>query len=150
MVGNIFKKISFQLVKRYRHSTLSQWIVLAIDVVLFVVSFVLVEAFRSGGIADFTMRGAAVKFVVSLMVTLIFFFFTRSFRGIIRHTGMNDIYKMFICSIGPLSLFWIVNLVNNQFSPPVLSSAYLLSYRESMMLYLILGSLMIISQALRM
>jgi len=146
MVGNIFKIISFQLVKRYRHSTLSQWIVLAIDVVLFVVSFVLVEAFRSGGIADFTMRGAAVKFVVSLMVTLIFFFFTGSFRGIIRHTGMNDIYKLFICNIGPLSLFWIVNLVNNQFSPPVLSSAYLLSYRESMMLYLILGSLMIISR----
>lgn len=143
-MNKYIKKISFLLVKQYRHSTVPQWIVLALDVVLFFSSFLLMEAFRAGSIGNFSMRGTAVQLVISLMVTLLFFFFTGSYRGIIRHAGLTDIYKIIVATLGPMLLFWAVNLFNNQFTPPIITKQYLLSYRESLILYLLLGFLMII------
>ena len=81
-----------------------------------------------------------------MMLTTIFFLVTGSYRGIIRHTGMSDVYKILISTIGPLLFSWLVNIVNNQFRPPIISNVYLLSYRESLTLYLLLGMLMIISR----
>lgn len=141
-----FKKITFQLVKKYRHSTLPGWLILALDIVMFFASFVLMEAFRAGGVANLSLRGTAVQLIISLMVTTLFFFVSGSYRGIIRHAGMNDIYKILIVTLGPMFLYWIVNMVNNQFRPPIIAKQYLLSYRESLTLYMILGFLMIISR----
>ena len=142
----MFRKLSFWLVKKYRHSTIPQTLILVMDVVLFVAAFFLMEAFRTYGIADITTRGTLVKFIWSMMLTVIFFLFTGSFRGIIRHAGMSDIYKIVVSCIGPLAICWIVNIINNQFTPPIVRDFYMLSYRESLTLYLILGMLMIISR----
>ena len=144
----MFKKISFWLVKKYRHSTIPQSFILLLDVALFVAAFFMMEAFRTYGISDITSRGVLVKFIWSAMLTVIFFLVSGSYRGIIRHAGMSDIHKILISTIGPLILCWIVNLVNNQFTPPIISPFYLLSYRESLTLYLILGMLMIITRLL--
>ena len=144
----MFKKLSFWLVKKYRHSTIPQSLILVLDVAMFVAAFFTMEAFRTYGIADITTRGVLVKFIWSMMLTIIFFLVSGSYRGIIRHAGISDIYKILISTIGPLILCWIINLVNNQFNPPIISSFYLLSYRESLTLYLILGMLMIISRQL--
>ncbi len=142
----MFRKLSFWLVKKYRHSTIPQTYILIMDVVLFVAAFVLMEAFRTVGIFDVATRGVLVKFIWSAMLTIIFFLVSGSFRGIIRHAGMMDIYKIVFSTIIPLALCWLVNIVNNQFNPPIIRSYYLLSYRESLTLYLILGMLMIISR----
>ena len=140
----MFKKLSFWLIKKYRHSTIPQWIVLIIDIVLFFVAFVMMEAFRGGGFQGLSLRGTFIKLVLSGMLTLIFFFVTGSYKGIIRHAGMSDIYKILIATIGPVAIFWVVNILNNQLRPPLIPSKYLLSYRESMTLYLLLGMLMIV------
>ena len=142
----MFRKLSFWLVKKYRHSTIPQTYILIMDVVMFVAAFVLMEAFRTVGIFDVASRGVLVKFIWSAMLTIIFFLVSGSFRGIIRHAGMTDIYKIVLSTIIPLALCWLVNIVNNQFNPPIIRSYYLLSYRESLTLYLILGMLMIISR----
>ena len=142
----MFKKLSFWLVKKYRHSTIPQWLILLMDLGLFVVSLFMMEAFRAYGVVTLTTRGVLVKFVWSMMLTTIFFLVTGSYRGIIRHTGMSDVYKILISTIGPLLFSWLVNIVNNQFRPPIISNVYLLSYRESLTLYLLLGMLMIISR----
>ena len=142
----MFRKLSFWLVKKYRHSTVPQTYILLMDVMLFVVAFFLMEAFRTYGIADITTRGTLIKFIWSIMLTTIFFLVSGSFRGIIRHAGMTDIYKILISTMGPLFICWIVNIINNQFTPPIVRAYYMLSYRESMTLYLILGMLMIISR----
>ena len=138
------KRISFYFVKRYRHSTLSQWVVLILDILMFVAAFLLVEAFRTKGFADIASRDVLVKFVWSFMLTMLFFVLTGSFKGIIRHAGMSDIYKILVATVGPLALCWIFNFVNNQFQ--IISTNYLFSYGESMLLYLILGMLMIMSR----
>ncbi len=144
----MFKKISFWLVKKYRHSTIPQSFILLLDVALFVAAFFMMEAFRTYGISDITSRGVLVKLIWSAMLTVIFFLVSGSYRGIIRHAGMSDIHKILISTLGPLILCWIINLVNNQFNPPIISPFYLLSYRESLTLYLILGMLMIITRLL--
>ena len=144
----MFKKLSFWLIKKYRHSTIPQWVVLAIDIVLFFVAFVLMEAFRGGGFVGLSLRGTFVKLVLSFMLTLIFFFVSGSYKGIIRHAGMSDIYKILFSTIGPVAIFWLVNIINNQLRPPLIPTKYLLSYRESMTLFLLLGMLMIVSRML--
>lgn len=140
----MFKKLSFWLIKKYRHSTIPQWIVLMIDIALFFIAFLLMEAFRGGGFQGLSLRGTFIKLVLSGMLTLIFFFVTGSYKGIIRHAGMSDIYKILIATIGPVTIFWVVNILNNQLRPPLIPGKYLLSYRESMTLYLLLGMMMIV------
>ena len=142
----MFKKLSFWLVKKYRHSTIPQSFILMLDVALFVGAFFLMEAFRTYGIAEITTRGVLVKFIWSMMLTVIFFLLSGSYKGIIRHAGMSDIHKILISTIGPLAICWIANIINYQFHPPLVSSFYMLSYRESLTLYLLLGMLMIISR----
>ena len=144
----MLKKISFFLVRKYRHSTIPQTYILIMDVLLFVVAFFLMEAFRVNGLASLHIRGMLVKFVISLMLTLIFYFGSGSYKSIIRHAGITDIYKILIATVGPAFLCWMVNIVNNQFRPPIIHSAYLLSYREALMLYAILAVLLTISRLL--
>lgn len=148
MLNNLpyFRRLSFWLVKKYRHSTIPQTYVLLMDVALFVAAFFAMEMFRSFGAEEFSSRGVLVKFITSLMLTTIFFLTSGSYRGIIRHAGISDIYKILFATIGPLLICWGVNLINNQFSPLIVSYHHLLSYRESLTLYLILGMLMIISR----
>ncbi len=140
---SLAKRISFYFVKKYRHSTISQWVILVLDIVMFLVAFTLMEAFRTGGFDAVSPRPILVKFFWSLLLTVIFFLFTGSYKGIIRHAGMSDINKILISIIGPVAVCWLVNLVNNQFRPQNVPSEYLLSYSESVMLYLILGVMMI-------
>ena len=140
----MIRRLSFWLVRKYRHSTLPQSFILLMDVVLFVMAFFLMEAFRTYGLDEFFTRGALIKLIWSAMLTIILFLFTGAYKGIIRHAGMSDIYKIIISCLVPLILCWIANFVNNQFEPPI--APYMLSYRESLTLYLLLGMLMIVSR----
>ena len=142
----MLKKLSFYLVKKYRHSTIPQVYILIMDIFLFVVAFFLMEAFRVDLIKDLHVRGLIVKFVISLMLTILFYFFTGSYKGIIRHAGMSDIYKILLATVGSVIVCWVVNIVNYQFRPPIIHSSYLLSYRESLMLYAILAVLLTASR----
>ena len=136
--------MSFAVVKRYRHSTVSQWIIFSIDVLMFVLSFFIIEVFRYGGVEGISLRSIAMRFIVTFIVTLLAFFFTGTFRSIIRHAGMSDIYNIMLANAAPIVLLCGVNLINNQFSPQIISADYLPSYRETVMLYLLLAVLMIV------
>ena len=143
---NILKRISFAMVKKYRHSTVSKWAILAIDVALFVFAFVLADAFVHGGFTGLHLRFELAKFIIALMVTLIFFFISGSYRGIIRHAGMSDIVNVLFATISPAVLYVVVNLINNQLHPPFIPTDILLSYRETFMLYAVLAVLMIVER----
>ncbi len=142
----MFKKLSFWLVKKYRHSTVPQSAVLVFDVLMFGVAFMMMEAFRIVGVSQVVSRGVLVKFVWSMMLTVIFYLLSGSYKGIFRHTGISDIYKILISTIGPLAICWVLNIVNYKFTPPIVKTYYMLSYRESLTLYLVLCMLLIISR----
>ena len=73
MLNNLpyFRRLSFWLVKKYRHSTIPQTYVLLMDVALFVAAFFAMEMFRSFGAEEFSSRGVLVKFITSLKVHII-------------------------------------------------------------------------------
>ena len=146
MRRNWLKKIAFVLVKKYRHSTLPQTLVLIIDILLFVLAFFIVEAIRNDGIENVFSRINFVKFGSLLMLTALIFLITGSFRGIIRHAGMEDIHKILIANLSLFSLTWLTNFINNQFSPKIIPSEYLMSYGESLVLYLLLAIMMILTR----
>mgnify|MGYP002622883996 CR=1 FL=1 len=148
VISDLYRKITFDMVRRYRHSTVSQWIILLFDVLLFVFSFVIVETFTyvGNGTSEVTMASEMVKFVVALMLTVISFFVFSTYRGIIRHMGMGDIGKILVACITPAVLSVVVNLINNQTQPHLIPSAFLLSYRETFLLYLMLTVLMIMER----
>ena len=142
---NPFKRFTFRLVRRYRHSTVSQWVIFLFDVLLFIAAFAITETFRyvSNGSVDIDMRTEVMKFLLALLVTVVFFVVIGSFRSIIRHAGMSDILKVLLATLGPGLTFIAINLVNNQFNPRLISGIWLLSYRETFLLYLLLAVMMI-------
>ena len=142
---NIFKRISFGLVKKYRHSTVPQWAILIIDVSLFFISYFLMELLCNENIFLLSLRTVTVNMVIALMLTLLFFFITGSYKGIIRHAGLSDIYNILIATITPGLLYVAANLINKQLANPV---DFLLSTREAVILYATLAIIMIVSRLL--
>ena len=133
-------------IKRYRHSTISQWYVLIMDVIIFLLAFFMMEALRHGGFSNLSIQELFFKLVLSFTLTMAFFLFTGSYRGIIRHAGMSDIYKIIVSSVMPALICIIFKFINNQHDPQIIPSGYLLSYREIFLLYALLAISMIISR----
>ena len=140
----MFKKLFYILVKRFRHSTIPGWIVLFVDLAIFVVAFFVAEAFALRSIVGLTFKSIVVKFVVTFAITLIAFLTMKSYKNIIRHMGLNDIWRIIWVCIFPALVCFIVNFVNNKWR--VINSDYLLSYRAVAMLYTILVVLMLLSR----
>ena len=140
----MFKKLFYILVKRFRHSTIPGWIVLFVDLAIFVVAFFVAEAFALRSIVGLTFKSIAVKFVVTFAITLIAFLTMKSYKNIIRHMGLNDIWRIIWVCIFPALVCFVVNFVNNKWR--VINSDYLLSYRAIAMLYTILVVLMLLSR----
>ena len=139
-----FKRLNLYFLKRYRHSTISQWAVLFVDIILFLVAFFTNELLNNDLIEGGSVAPRFVKLGLSLMVTLIFFFITGSYRGIIRHAGMNDILKIIVSTVGPAMLFAVIWYINNHLSDPNRFATVLLSYRSAATIYLLLAVMMII------
>ena len=137
---------AIHLLRKYRNSTIPRWLVFILDVLMFVAAYVLMLAFSMRGFQGISLRVMGIKFIIASLMTVLFFLFTGSFKGIIRHAGMSDIFKIIIATVGPVILFWAVNILNNQFRPPVIPLKYILSYRESVTVYMILAMMMIISR----
>ncbi|MBQ9418171.1 MAG: polysaccharide biosynthesis protein [Bacteroidales bacterium] len=140
-------KIMFAVVRRYRHATISQWTIIAIDTLIFFAVFFLSLSFRPGGIEELVRqtgyRAILCKLLFSLVATLLAFFFTGSYRGIIRHTGMSDIYRILLACALPALLLFGCNFLNNQLKPPLITPLYLPSYRETISTFTLLAVFMI-------
>ena len=143
-MNDFFKKIAFLLVKKYRHSTMSQWAVLFADVVLFIAAFFINELFNNGLLHGTVTVPMLVKLGLSLLVTMVFFFISGSYRGIIRHAGMSDIVKIMFSTVGPAVLFGVLFYINNHLYDPNRFAPVLLSYRSAVTIYAVLAVLMII------
>ena len=139
----MFKKISFELVRRYRHSTIPKWIILVLDMGLFVVAYLFMEAFRMNSFNGIVLRGEVLKFIAASIVTLMAFLLSGTARSIIRHLGLTDIYKILFATIGSAVFCIAIRVVNNQFTPPLIPTKYILTVREAILLYLLLALFMV-------
>ena len=97
------------IIHRYSGRILSKWIVLLHDMVLVAAAFGLAQLLRF----NFKMEGIrndhfVTQLSISCLVYLAAFFLFRSFSGIIRHTGLEDVKR--ILNAGLLSMTTLVGL----------------------------------------
>ncbi len=97
------------------HRYASKWLVLAIDVVIICFSFVLSYFIRFNLSFTFNTIDLLKQLPVVTVVAAISFLFTESYKGVVRHTGVRDVYKIFnaICLSSILIILFVV--LNRQF-----------------------------------
>ncbi len=97
--------------KRYA----SKWLVLAIDLVIVAVSFMLSYFIRFNLTFNFDVNKLLVQLPVVVVIALISFLVIGSYKGVVRHTGVRDVYNLFnaICLSSITAIFLII--ANRQF-----------------------------------
>ena len=97
------------------HRYASKWLVLAIDVVLISISFILSYIIRFNLTFDFDTDRLWLQLPIIAVIAIISFVFTGSFKGVVRHTGVRDVYKIFnaICLSSIVTIFLVI--VNRQY-----------------------------------
>ncbi len=93
----------------------SKWLVLAIDLVIVSISFMLSYFIRFNLTFNFDVNKLLVQLPVVVAIALIAFLIIGSYKGVVRHTGVRDVYNIFnaICLSSILAIFLIIG--NRQF-----------------------------------
>lgn len=97
------------------HRYASKWLVLAIDVFLISVSFILSYLVRFNLTLNFDTDRLWLQLPIIAVIAVISFLFTGSYKGVVRHTGVRDVYKIFnaICLSSIVTIFLVI--INRQF-----------------------------------
>jgi FlaA1/EpsC-like NDP-sugar epimerase len=92
------------------HRYASKWLVLGIDIILISISFILSYFIRFNLTLDFETEKLFLQLPVVAFITLISFLFTGSYKGVVRHTGVRDVYNIFnaICLFSILTIFMVI------------------------------------------
>ncbi|WP_209399733.1 nucleoside-diphosphate sugar epimerase/dehydratase [Pseudozobellia sp. WGM2] len=91
------------------HRYASKWLVLFIDVCMITVSFVLSYIIRFNLTLDFELDKLFIQLPIIALIAMASFVFTGSHKGVVRHTGVRDVYNIFnaIC----LSSILLISMV---------------------------------------
>ncbi|WP_405397961.1 polysaccharide biosynthesis protein [Maribacter sp. Asnod2-G09] len=92
----------------------SKWLVLGIDLLTVVFSFVLSYLIRFNLTLNFDVHNFLVQIPLVAVAALLAFMIVGSYKGVVRHTGVRDVYNIFnaVCFFSILVIF--VVLVNRQ------------------------------------
>ena len=91
----------------------SRWLVLAIDLVLVVQTFVLAYLIRFNFSLDFNVKDFFIQQPIVILVALVSFLIVGSYKGVVRHTGVKDAMNvMFAVSLVAFLLILMVILNN--------------------------------------
>ncbi|WP_047245774.1 polysaccharide biosynthesis protein [Maribacter thermophilus] len=93
----------------------SKWLVLVIDLATIGCSFVLSYLIRFNLTLNFEVENLLVQLPLVLVTALIAFLIVGSYKGVVRHTGVRDVYNIFnaVCLSSILVIF--VVLANRMF-----------------------------------
>lgn len=100
----------------HSHRYASQWLVLAIDVFLISISFILSYFIRFNLTLNFEIDKLVVQLPIVAFIALVSFIITGSYKGVVRHTGVRDVYNIFnaICLSSIISIFMVI--LNQQYN----------------------------------
>ncbi|WP_411032138.1 polysaccharide biosynthesis protein [Spongiimicrobium sp. 3-5] len=96
------------------HRYASKWLVLGIDLVLVAFSFIFSYFVRFNLTFDFEIDKLFLQLPVVVFISLMAFLVLGSYKGVVRHTGLRDVYNIFnaICLSSVVTI--LVVLVNKQ------------------------------------
>ncbi|WP_405246907.1 polysaccharide biosynthesis protein [Cellulophaga sp. Asnod2-G02] len=105
------------MIQNYLNSTASKyaskWLVLIVDVILVSFSFVLAYFILFNLTMNFDINKLFVQLPFVALISLVSFLIIGSYKGVVRHTGVRDVYNIFnaICL---MSIITIVLVVTNR------------------------------------
>jgi FlaA1/EpsC-like NDP-sugar epimerase len=88
---------------------MSKWIVLSLDVLLVIISFVFAYFVRFNASFNFDFWNLLIQLPIVVALAILSFVLTGSFKGIIRHTGIRDVFNVFLG--GTLLAFLSISIV---------------------------------------
>lgn len=108
----MIRKVFHWILRKYTNQTASRWIILAIDIFTLIVAFCATDLFRLryGHISDWTPL--YIKLAAFCLIAAACYMFIGTHRGIIRHSGLHDIYKIMLSNIIAAGIFIGFNLIN--------------------------------------
>lgn len=97
------------------HRYASKWLVLAIDVMLISAAFVMSYFIRFNLTFEFDIEKLIMQFPVVIIISMISFLVIGSYKGVVRHTGVRDVYNIFnaICLSSIITIFLVI--LNRQY-----------------------------------
>ena len=118
---------------KYRHTTASRWLILAIDLFSLTLAFAVTSLFRLRMVEIPDWPALIVKLAAFIVISTLCYIGVGTHRGIIRHSGMYDIYKILI-SNGIAGLVLIIfNFINNNHT--IVANRFTPSYNEIIMTF---------------
>ena len=129
----MIKKFLFWFAKRYRHTPVSRWIILFIDLCTLIVAFTVTDLFRLRMVEHLDWPSLIVKLIAFMTLATLFYLSIGTYRSIIRHGGMYDIYKVVISNMAAAIILIAFNLVNN--NHPIVTNRYTPAYSEIIMTF---------------
>ena len=124
----MMKNFFFWFAKKYRHATVSRWAIMAIDIFTLLVAFAITTLFRHHGGGVFVWSHHIAQFVVFALLSTVCYIGIGTHRGIIRHAGMYDIYKILISNGIVVVILIVFNLLNNNYH--MVNGSYTAPYSE--------------------
>ena len=103
----------------------SKWLVLSIDLITVVSSFILSYFIRFNLTLNFEVDSLLVQLPFVVITALISFLIIGSYKGVVRHTGVRDVYNIFnaVCFFSILIIFMVLTNrqlgLMNQFTIPL-------------------------------
>ena len=93
----------------------SKWLVLAIDLITVGIAFTLSYLIRFNLTLNFDVEKLLLQLPIITGVALVAFLIVGSYKGVVRHTGVRDVYNIFnaICLSSILAIFMVIT--NRQF-----------------------------------
>ncbi|PIB25515.1 polysaccharide biosynthesis protein [Maribacter sp. 4U21] len=93
----------------------SKWLVLCIDLITVAFSFILSYLIRFNLTFDFDVSNLVLQLPLVVGIALVSFLFVGSYKGVVRHTGVRDVYNIFnaICLSSIMVIFVVIS--NRQF-----------------------------------
>ncbi|ADY30459.1 polysaccharide biosynthesis protein [Cellulophaga lytica] len=102
------------MIKNYLNNNVtryaSKWLVLAIDIVIMVVAFILSYLIRYNLTLEFDVAQLPYQIPIVAVVAALAFLITGSYKGVVRHTGVKDVYNIFnaICLSSILMILMVL------------------------------------------
>ena len=96
------------------HRYASKWLVLGIDICMILGSFILSYIIRFNLTFNFDTDRLVIQLPIVGIITTLAFLLTGSYKGVVRHTGVRDVYNIFnaICLASIATIFMVI--VNRQ------------------------------------
>ena len=88
----------------------SKWIVLVIDLMLVTITFVFSYLIRFNLTLNFDSDKLLLQLPVIIGIGALSFLITGSYKGVVRHTGVRDVYNIFnaICLSSIITIFLVI------------------------------------------